>query len=208
MISIQEYKAAPCKALSIPYWKAANMTVPETMKIVHDSEFEETLLARYTDKRFFRLIHHLDHIPDFDPAIDIAALSAYSAEQLADVINRSYGNSGICVSASQVRGWTETAVYCPELWLGAVLDEALIGSVICDFDAEAGEGIVEWLQVLPEYRGRGVAAALTCRALWSMSAFADFATVSGECGNVTNPEAVYRRCGFQGDDVWHILTIK
>lgn len=205
MISIQSYKAAPCRALSIPYWKAVNMTVPPNMKIVHDSEFEETLLERYADKKFFRLVHHLNHIPDFDSAIDIVALSSSSAEQLADMINRSYGDSEICVSASQVKGWTETEVYCPELWLGAVRDERLIGSIICDFDAEIGEAIIEWLQVLPEYRGRGAAAALTCRALRIMSAFAGFATVSGECDNVTNPEAVYRKCGFQGDDVWHIL---
>ncbi len=38
-----------------------------------------------------------------------------------------------------------------------------------------------------------------------MAAFADFATVSGECDNPTRPEAVYRACGFVGDDVWHIL---
>lgn len=208
MISIQEYKADPCKALSIPYWKAANITVPPNMKIVHHSEFEETLLERYTDKKFFRLIHYLDHIPAPDSKIDIVTLSAYSVEQLADMINRSYENSGICVSAGQVKSWTTETVYCPQLWLGAVLDEKLVGSIICDFDAEVGEGIIEWLQVLPEYRGRGAAAALTCRALRIMSTFADFATVSGECDNVTNPEAVYRKCGFQGDDVWHILTMK
>lgn len=208
MFSIEAYKAAPCKALSIPYWKAANVTVPENMKIVHNSEFEETLLERYADKKFFRLIHRLDHILDFDSAIDIVTLSAYSEEQLADMISRSYGDSGICVSASQVKDWTETEVYCPELWLGAVQSGELVGSILCDFDAEVGEGIIEWLQVLPEYRGRGIAAALTCRALRIMSAFADFATVSGECDNVTNPEAVYRKCGFQGDDVWHILTMK
>lgn len=208
MVSIQEYKAAPCKALSIPYWKAANMTVPPNIRIVHDSEFEETLLEHYADKKFFRLIHLLDHIPDPDATIDIVTISAYSAEQLADMINRSYGDSGICVSAGQVKGWTTEKVYCPELWLGAVWDGKLIGSIICDFDAEVGEGIIEWLQVLPEYRGRGAATALTCEALRIMSAFADFATVSGECGNVTNPEAVYRKCGFQGDDAWHILTMK
>lgn len=206
MISVQEYKAAPCKALSIPYWKAANITVPPNIKIVHHSEFEETLLERYTDKRFFRLIHHLDDIPDFDSAIDIVTLPSYSVEQLVDLIDLSYGSSGICVSADQVKGWTGERVYCPELWLGAVWNEKLIGSIICDFDAEVGEGIIEWLQVLPEYRGRGAAAALTCEALRIMSTFADFATVSGECDNVTNPEAVYRKCGFQGDDVWHILT--
>ena len=59
--------------------------------------------------------------------------------------------------------------------------------------------------MLPEYRGHGIAAALTARALEAMGGFADFATVSGQCENPTRPERVYRACGFQGDDVWHIL---
>ena len=80
-----------------------------------------------------------------------------------------------------------------------------MGAVIGEFDPEAGEGVVEWLQVLPEFRRRGIAAGLTARALAAMAGFADFAIVSGERENPTQPERVYRACGFQGDDVWHIL---
>lgn len=34
---------------------------------------------------------------------------------------------------------------------------------------------------------------------------AKFATVSGQCGNPANPEGLYRKGGFTGSDVWHIL---
>lgn len=34
---------------------------------------------------------------------------------------------------------------------------------------------------------------------------ADFTTVSGEVDNKTNPERLYRRCGFQGDVIWYVL---
>lgn len=34
---------------------------------------------------------------------------------------------------------------------------------------------------------------------------ADFATVSGKVNNITNPERVYRKCGFEGNDIWHVL---
>jgi len=37
---------------------------------------------------------------------------------------------------------------------------------------------------------------------------ANFVTVSGEVDNSTNPEALYRKCGFIGDDIWHIMTKK
>ena len=44
--------------------------------------------------------------------------------------------------------------------------------------------------------------------LSKMKDIADFATVSGKVDNTTNPEALYIKCGFAGDDVWHILHKK
>jgi hypothetical protein len=37
---------------------------------------------------------------------------------------------------------------------------------------------------------------------------ADFVTVSGRVDNRTNPERLYRRCGFEGNDVWCVLTMQ
>ena len=39
----------------------------------------------------------------------------------------------------------------------------------------------------------------------SLKNIADFTTVSGEVDNKTNPEKLYRRCGFEGDDIWYVL---
>ncbi len=122
------------------------------------------------------------------------------------MINLCYTHSEINVSADYIESLTKTKVYCPETWIGAYKDGTLSGSVICDFDSETGEAVIEWLQVLPIYRNRGIASALVCNALKIMKNFADFATVSGECDNITNPEKVYRRCGFSGNDVWHIMS--
>ena len=30
-------------------------------------------------------------------------------------------------------------------------------------------------------------------------------TASGQCNNASTPEKLYRRCGFTGNDVWHIF---
>ncbi len=209
MKPIEEYKKDPCKASSLPYWKAKSITIPPHMKIIHSGEFDEKLLEHYVDSRFFRLIHHLSSIPEISiPEIKLEVIHSGRMNELADMINRSYAHSDIRVSEDDVKSLATTPVYCPELWLGAVSDKKLVGSILCDFDGEVGEAIIEWLQVLPEYRGRGIASALVCKALRSMSGFADFATVSGDCDNVTNPESVYRSCGFEGNDVWHILHEK
>ena len=209
MISINEYKENPCRAFSIPYWKAKGISIPKGMKIIHGSEIDEKLLKKYADKRFFRLKHDLKNIPQFETdEIAFEMISPDRIGELTEMINRSYTHSDVHVTVEHIQSLTKTKVYCPELWIGAFTDGKLIGSILCDFDSEVGEAIIEWLQVLPEYRGKGIASALTCMALRKMGAFAEFATVSGECDNITAPERVYRRCGFKGNDVWHILNKK
>ena len=83
-----------------------------------------------------------------------------------------------------------------------------VGCGIADFDAEAKELILEWIQVFPQYRGKKIGQLIVTELLFRMKDVADFATVSGKVGNSTNPEALYRKCGFVGNDVWHILHKK
>lgn len=208
MITLQEYRANPCGTLSIPYWKAKTACVPPGVEIVHHSQFREEMAEGRHHSRFFRLSHPLRPAPrpmPAPPGVEFAPVSADRAGEVADMINRCYGHSGVGVTEREVSGWAQAPVYRPELWIGAFADGGLAGSLIGEYDPEAGEAVIEWLQVLPGYRRRGIAAALVLRALDAMAACADFATVSGECDNPTQPEAVYRACGFAGDDVWHIL---
>lgn len=98
-------------------------------------------------------------------------------------------------------------MYCPKLWI-LVKESATgicVGCGIADFDAEAEELILEWIQVLPEYCGKNLGTAMVKELLWRGREFAKFATVSGKVDNKTKPEALYRKCGFAGNDVWHIL---
>lgn len=48
-MTIEEYKRNPCGSLSIPYWKNKLISVPDSIKIVHDREFDSSLLENYTD---------------------------------------------------------------------------------------------------------------------------------------------------------------
>jgi len=83
-----------------------------------------------------------------------------------------------------------------------------VGCGIADYDPEARELILEWIQVLPEYRGCGIGQAIVNELLRRAQGCARFATVSGKVDNPTRPELLYRRCGFAGEDVWHILHRK
>ena len=207
MISINKYKQNPCGVLSIPYWKAEEMSIPDNIKIVHNNNFDKAMLNEYNDKKYFRLFHNLKVIPTFsNNNYTYGIISKTEINELVKMINASYTHANVCASADYINGLTKTKVYCPELWIGAFDNHKLIGSIICDLDTEIGEGIIEWLQVLPAYRGKGIASSLICKALNIMKHTAEFATVSGECDNSTNPEGVYRKCGFEGNDIWHILT--
>jgi len=209
MISLSEYLKDPCGMLSIPYWKSKRISIPDNMKIIHGNDFNKTYLEKYTDEEYFRLYHTLekiDHIHLENFKIITGGLN--HIDTFVSIINESY--SGIKVDDSQIRGYTKTPVYYADLWI-LVKEEStgkFIGSGIADYDTEAHELILEWIQVLPGYRGYRIGQAIVSEMLQRMQDIAAFATVSGKIENKTNPEALYRRCGFVGNDVWHILREK
>jgi GNAT superfamily N-acetyltransferase len=107
-----------------------------------------------------------------------------------------------------VRGWLEHPVYDPELWLW-VIDLASgekAGLGIAERDSQVPEASLEWIQVLPAYRGMGLGKAIVTALVQRASADVRFTTVSGEISNVHQPEKLYRRCGFTGEDVWWLLN--
>lgn len=107
----------------------------------------------------------------------------------------------------QMESYTKTSVYTPKLWI-LVKETArnrLAGCGIADYDSEAKELILEWIQVLPEYRGQKIGQLIVNELLLRMQGIAAFATVSGKADNITNPEKLYRKCGFVGNDIWHIM---
>lgn len=200
------YLKNPCRATSIPYWKTAVFSVPDHMKILHDDEFYAAMLEQYKDEVYFRLKHDLQNLK---PAVipDGFSLHDASFEEYAGHINSCYGT---IITAEEVRGLTERTVYCSELWL-ALMDDTegkLAATGIAELDREIGEGSLEWIQVSEEYRGRGLGSYLVLELLQRMKGKAQFATVSGQCNNKTNPERLYRRCGFTGQDIWHVLKQK
>ena len=203
-MTLNTYLSAPCRASSIPYWKTKRIAIPDTILILHDADFDTSLLRDYSDEPYFRLKHDLKSIPAFDLP-DHYTFSAASLSEYAAHINACYGPG--CMSEEKLREYTGHPVYCRELWL-AIRDARsgeLVASGIGELDAEAGEGILEWIQVSPAHRGKGLGSCIVAELLRRMCGRAIFATVSGQCNNPTSPETMYRKCGFAGDDVWHIL---
>ena len=206
MLLLEEYLNDPCGTASIPYWKQKDITIPEHMKIVHDRDYREDLYADYVDEPYFRLRHDMKQIGSAAmPGVEIIAGSPDTVA-FVELINASYDD--LSMTLEQLEGYRRTPVYRPELWL--LLKERETGRVvaggIADHDQEAGELILEWIQVHPAYRGRGYGQLVVNSLLLRTQGVARFATVSGRVKNPTEPERLYRRCGFTGQDIWHILT--
>lgn len=209
MISLNEYLKDPCGTLSIPYWKNKNIITPDHIKIVHHRDYNAENFVDYVDEPYFRLIHKLENIEAFTLENFYARTAAVEDIPLiVDLINKSY--TDLSVTYEQISGLTRLDVYDKNLWIIAYDKEnnSAVGCGIADFDSEAKEGILEWIQVLPECRdkktGRFIVNELLCR----MAGKADFATVSGKVDNASKPEILYRKCGFTGSDIWHILYRK
>ena len=205
MISLTEYLNDPCGTLSIPYWKNKNINTPDYIKIVHQKDYFAENFSDYTDEKYFRLIHRLENIKSFS-LDDFYVRTAAPKDILliADLINRSY--TDISVSCEQISALTHLDAYDKKLWIIAYDKKgSAVGCGIADLDGETKEGILEWIQVLPEYRGNKIGRLIVNELLCRMTGKADFATVSGKVDNGSNPEILYRKCGFTGDDVWHIL---
>ena len=157
----------------------------------------------------FRLHHNLKEIPKItSDDFEIATATRKEIKAIVQIINKSY--TDISVNKELIKSYTKTPVYNAELWV-MVKEKAsseYVGCGIADFDTETKELILEWIQVLPQHRGKKIGQLIVTELLYRMKDIADFATVSGKVDNLTNPEALYRKCGFSGDDVWHILHKK
>ena len=204
---MEVYKENPCSTLSIPYWKNKHIRIPENMCILHDSCYVEEKYKDYHDEPYFRLYHNLLDVQSVElDNISIVTAKYDDISLFVDVINQSY--TDMSVTFEQLNSYTQTEVFCQALWIYAVDTAAscIAGCGIADFDKEIHEGILEWIQVIPAYRGRGIGQLIVNNLLKRMTGIADFATVSGKVNNPTSPEMLYRRCGFVGNDIWHILT--
>lgn len=204
MLTKEQYLKNPCRASSLPFWKTARISVPEQMKILHADVFDVKLLEQYQDEPYFRLKHDLKVV---EPAAlpEGYSWTDASVAEFAGQINGCYPDIG--VTPVELQGYRERAVFCPEMWVAVREDRTgvLAATGIGELDREIGEGILEWIQVSRGHRGRGLGGCIVRELLRRMQGRAEFAVVSGRCGNPTNPEGLYRKCGFAGDDVWHIL---
>lgn len=198
------YLANPCKASSLPYWKSNLIKVPDNMRIVLEGDMTGVDAYEYTDEKYFKLIHRMSDIKK--PVLDNRyELVGCEVSEYAKHINSCYDDVGI--SAEELVNYQTHAVYDRDLWI-AVKEHGrneIIASGIAELDTDIKEGILEWIQVSPECRGKGLGKFVVRELLWRMKDKTEFVTVSGKLDNLTNPRKLYMACGFFGEEIWHVM---
>ncbi|MBO4914728.1 MAG: GNAT family N-acetyltransferase [Oscillospiraceae bacterium] len=201
----KDYLADPCGASSLSFWKTERVVVPENMRIMRDDLFDAAQYAAWHDERYFKLRCELSERKR--PALPAGyELICPDTEAYARHICGCYDAEG--VSAAELEAYRAHDVYDPALWVAvAAPGGELAASGVAELDTRIGEGVLEWIQVSPSHRRRGLGTFVVCELLRRMKENgAAFATVSGKLNSASDPLALYEVCGFRDAVVWHILT--
>ncbi|MBW6466444.1 MAG: GNAT family N-acetyltransferase [Brevefilum sp.] len=177
--------------------------------LVHESALPVFAQREFIQRRaYFRLSYQGAVSPSeppsgfgFEPVRPEADIDA-----LAQLISTCY--PAMHITHGVVRGWLQHPVYDPSLWLWVVHlksgDKAGLG--IAERDRQVPEVSLEWIQVHPNYRKRGVGRAIVTELVKRVTDRVSIITVSGELESAHQPALLYRRCGFGGEDIWWLLS--
>jgi len=177
--------------------------------LVHQDYLEAVPIERFaTRKPYFRIIHSNRAIPTVELPLGFRIVNVNvdtEADAVAELIGKCYDD--FLPNAQSVQNWAGHPVFDPDSWIW-VMDERIgipVGLGIAEVDPTILEASLEYVQVLPEYRGRGLGKCIVLELLTRFHDRVAFTTVSGEAKNRTHPEGLYRSCGFCGNDVWWLL---
>ena len=118
----------------------------------------------------------------------------------AEILNLCYATQHHC--AAEVAGWSNLPVFDQSLWLWVKnrANRKGVGLGISTYQASIRECYLDWIQVLPEYRGQGLGQLLVSETIKRAAGKSDIIRVTG-----TVPD-FYRKCGFAGTDSWRIIS--
>lgn len=207
---VEIYKNNPCKFSALPLYKELRID-KRGFEVIHDESIHTSKnISGQRHDKFFRLKHDLNNIYSFEvEGFCIAAVDFTSDKSvIRELINLSYID--ISISDEEIEFMIRDRVFFGKLWIYIVEEntERKVALGICHFDRIVNEVVFDWIQVLPDFRGKGIGKMLISYLLLHTPKEAEFATVSGDIENHNSPEMVYRSCGFEGNDIWHIIRKK
>ncbi|MBQ3849127.1 MAG: GNAT family N-acetyltransferase [Clostridia bacterium] len=199
----EQYLSNPCKASSLPFWKTNLISLPPSMSVVRDDLFPGLREGSF-DTLYFKLLHRLNALSPYTLPNGFSFTSV-DEHSMAAHISHCYEEES--VSVEELKQYKKRNVYSPDLWIGLKENDSgkLVATGIAEFDQEIKEGVLEWIQVSPDFRRRGLGRFVVNELLIRLVNRADFVTVSGRMNNPNNPYALYLNCGFETPVIWHVV---
>lgn len=133
-------------------------------------------------------------IKDFDFTRDQECADA------AEILNRCYDTNHH--TSDELASWTELPVFDKSLWfwVRSRASEEAVGLAISTYQASIRECYLDWIQVLPEYQGRGLGRRLVSESIHRAKGKTDIIRVTGTA------DRFYQQCGFSGTESWRIIS--
>ena len=202
-MNAEQYKNNPCRASSRPYWKTERFAATGNISVIRDDLLCGAVMGG-SDEPYFKVIHRLETIPTA-PLPENYEICACGIDEYAAHINDCYEKEGL--RPDELGGYLQHPVHDPSLWIAVreKTDRRLAATGIAELDPRIGEGILEWIQVSPEYRRQGLGRFIVCQLLRRMTGRAEFVTVSGKLDSDSDPLALYTSCGFTDPVIWHVI---
>ena len=145
---------------------------------------------------FSLAIEHSDeyYIAEFDFSREQEFVAA------AEMLNHCYETQHH--SAAEVAGWSNLPVFDESLWLWvrSRASEEAVGLGISTYQASIRECYLDWIQVLPEYQGRGLGQLLVRETIRKAIDKSEIIRVTGIVDDF------YKKCGFYGTEIWRIIS--
>lgn len=205
-MTLEEYKSNPCAKSSLPWHKENNFELPDNIAVIHHKDFKGDCKS----EAYFRCINNLEDLKSVNIADDyilerINTKDMKEIKMLSHFIETCYEKERLPIT--QIEDMINSNLFDPSLWIKlSTKDGILVATGISEIDKDVKEGMLEWIQVLPEYQGQGFGKIIVQTTLINFKNKVDFVTVSGKVDHINKPEALYKSCGFKGDDVWHFVS--
>ncbi len=198
----ETYIKNPTKASSLSYFKTVLYENTPGLNISIVDETNDATLNKY----FFKLVHFLKDISK--PILpDGFSLTDISVEEYIKHINTCYDR--ISIAEDYFKEYDKYKVFDKDLCIALKdnITNEIVATCIALLDKNINEGIIDWIQVSKEYRGKGLGEYLVKEALYRLKDKASFVTVSGDMNNPCNPLGLYLKCGFTDKTIWLIEHI-
>lgn len=137
-------------------------------------------------------------ISDCDPEGDL--------EQAMELMNAAYPSLRRFMTLPRLREMTHADHYFAPGWFFLVQRPSgkRVGLAISGHDTDMDEGFIDWVQLLPRFRRRGLGTLLVRESIHRLRQ-ARLITVSGTLDAPFAAGDLYRKCGFEQERQWTIL---